>query len=342
MPKSDVLTIQLSSLTILKVIGILVALVFLFLISDVLGIIFIALILASALEPLIRWLQHKGLHRVLATIFIYLGIFIILFGVVFVLVPPVTKQASDLANHFPYYYNTVIKSVVSFSGDQLSQETAKQLLPATSGADDTTNSLTGALFDVFGGLVGFILVWVIAFYFIAEEKGLKQFVGSLIPAKSQDYYFDLLDRIRLRTGSWFRGQLFTSVVVGLLYYVGLQALGVPYALLLAVLGGLFEVVPFLGPIVAAIPIVLLGFIKSPVIGILTIVLYIVIQQLESLVITPRVFSERVRLNPLFSVIVILIGFKVAGLFGAILAVPVATAASVVIADIANKKFPQEA
>jgi predicted PurR-regulated permease PerM len=336
-----VLTIQLSILTIIKVIGILVALVFLFLISDVLGIIFIAMILAAALEPVIHWLQQKGLHRILATVFIYLGIFVMLFGVVFALVPPVTKQASDLANHFPYYYNKVIKNVVSFSGDQLSQETAKQLLPATSAADDQNNSITSTIFDVFGGLVGFILVWVIAFYFIVEEKGLKQFVSSLSPTKFQDYYLDLLDRIKLRTGAWFRGQLFTSVVVGLLYYAGLQALGVPYALLLAVLGGVFEVVPFLGPIVAAIPVVVLGFIKSPLIGILTILLYFVVQQLESSVITPRVFSERVRLNPLFSVIVILIGFKVGGLFGAILAVPVATAASVIISDIVNKKLPQE-
>lgn len=341
MPKSDVLTIQLSTLTILKVIGILIALGFLFLISDVLGIIFIAMILASALEPVIHWLQQKGLHRVLATSFIYLGIFVVLFGVVFALVPPVTKQASDLANHFPYYYNKVIKSVVSFSGNQLSQETAKQLLPATSSVDDTGNSLTSTIFDVFGGLVGFILVWVIAFYFIAEEKGLKQFVISLSPTKFQDYYVDLLDRIRLRTGTWFRGQLFTSVVVGLLYYVGLWALGVPYALLLAVLGGLFEVVPFLGPIVAAIPVVLLGFIKSPLIGILTIVLYFVVQQLESRVITPRVFTERARLNPLLSIIVILIGFKIGGLYGAILAVPLAKAASLVIADIVDKRLPQE-
>ncbi|MCX6784493.1 MAG: AI-2E family transporter [Candidatus Komeilibacteria bacterium] len=311
MPKTEVVTLQLSSRSILKVIGILMVLGFLFLISEVLGIIFIALVLASALEPVISWLARRGLHRILATVLIYFLIFVVLFGVVFVLVPPLTKEASAIANHFPYYYNKIIQNLVSFSGNQLSRETAQQLLPATS-ATTSEAPLTNTIFNVFGGLIGFILVWVIAFYFIAEEKGLKQFVGSISSTRSQGYYLELLNKIRLRTGSWLRGQLVTSLIVGILYYIGLRVLGVPYALLLAVLGSAFE-----------------------------IIVYLAVQQLESLVITPRILSERFRPNPLLSIIVILIGLKVAGVFGAILAVPITTAVMVVITDIVNNKLPQE-
>ena len=131
MSNPNIITVNLSTLTILKVLAILLAIGFLFLISDVLGVIFVALVLASTLEPIINWLQTKGLHRIAATVLIYILIFSLLFVIVFSLLPPLTKQASDMANHFPYYYDKVIDGLVNFTGNQLTTEKAQQLLPTT-------------------------------------------------------------------------------------------------------------------------------------------------------------------------------------------------------------------
>ncbi|MBU4332000.1 AI-2E family transporter, partial [Patescibacteria group bacterium] len=135
-----------------------------------------------------------------------------------------------------------------------------------------------------------------------------------------------------KIGSWLRGQVILMIIIGILSYIGLLILGVRYALLLALFAGLMEIIPYIGPIFGAVPAVFIALTQSPIKGLLVIVLYLIIQQLENNLIVPKIMKRAVGLNPIVVILVILIGGKIAGIVGALIAVPVATAFSVMLKD----------
>ncbi|NQV13085.1 MAG: AI-2E family transporter, partial [Parcubacteria group bacterium] len=172
-----------------------------------------------------------------------------------------------------------------------------------------------------------------SFYFTVQEDSLKKFIRSLAPMKHRPYIENLAGRIQKQIGYWLRGQIMLGLVVGIMLYVGLSLLGVKYALILAILGGLLEIVPYLGPIISAVPAVFLAFTQRPILALFVLILYIAVQQLENHILVPKVMQRVVGLNPLVTIIVILVGVKVAGIIGGILAVPIATAIQVFLSDI---------
>ena len=178
---------------------------------------------------------------------------------------------------------------------------------------------------------------VITFYMTVEEDGLKKFVRSIAPIEYQPYLVQKTNRIQIKMGGWLRGQLILMLIVGTLSFIGLTILGVPYALVLAVFAGLAEFVPFLGPIIAAVPAVFFAFSDSPWKAVGVIIFYTVLQQLENQVIVPKVMQKAVGLNPIVVITVMLVGAKVAGLMGILLAVPATTIAWIFIGDLFQHK-----
>ncbi|MBL7155340.1 MAG: AI-2E family transporter, partial [Candidatus Portnoybacteria bacterium] len=178
----------------------------------------------------------------------------------------------------------------------------------------------------------------ISFYLAVQEKGAKRFLVSLTPNEHQSYLADLIERIESKIGGWLRGQLLLMFIIGCLTYIGLYFLGVKYALTLALVAALLEIIPYIGPILAAIPAVILAFFQSPFLALLVILLYIVIQQLENYIIVPQVMKRAVGLNPVVIIIVMLIGAKLAGLLGIILAVPVTAAAAEFLKDLQKREI----
>jgi predicted PurR-regulated permease PerM len=181
---------------------------------------------------------------------------------------------------------------------------------------------------------------VITFYFTVEEEGMKRFIRSVSPSHYHPYLMQLINRIQRRLGYWLRGQLILSVVIFVLTFIGLTILGVDYALLLALIAGIFEIIPYLGPFLGAVPAVFLAFVQSPVKALLVVILYIIIQQLENNIIVPKVMSKSVGINPLLVIIILLVGGKIGGAVGMILAIPVATALSVFFEDFLGKRIDQ--
>src|SRR3989339_563486 len=170
---------------------------------------------------------------------------------------------------------------------------------------------------------------------------MKQSIRSLTPSRFQPYLLRLYGRIQLKMGQWLRGQLILSAVIFTLTFIGLTILGVNYALVLAFVAGLFEIIPFIGPWLAAVPAIFFGFLQSPIMGVSVIILYIIIQELENHLIVPKVMSKAVGLNPLIVIIVILIGARLSGITGALIAVPVATAISVFLKDFMERRIEDD-
>lgn len=331
-------TINISTSTILRVIVILLALVFLYLIRDILMVVFVAVVMAAAINGPISWLQRHKVPRLLGVIFIYLLILLFLALVVTLIFPPLAEQIKQLAIYFPEFMEKIGLSVQEWWGQHRLEGNFQALLDKISNKlAQATSSVFATIIGLFGGLLSAIIILVISFYLAVQEKGAKRFLVSLTPNEHQDYLAGLIERIESKIGGWLRGQLLLMLIVGLLTYIGLYFLGVKYALTLALIAALLEIVPYIGPILAAIPAVVLSFFQSPFLALLVILLYIVIQQLENYIIYPQVMKKTVGLNPIIIIVAMLIGAKLAGILGIILAVPVTAAVAEFLKDFQKKE-----
>lgn len=333
-------TFDISLTTFLKVFAIVVGLLFLYLIRDLLLMIVVAVVIASAIDSGVDWLQKKRVPRWLSVIFIFAMILGAAALIVSLLIPPIVEQTQQLITVLPEYVRTIVDKV-SVARDFIGQETFDNMFSSLS---TVGSSVEGESFSVFGtisGILGVIfsivIVFVLSFYFTVQENSLKKFIRSLVPIKHRPYIDNLVGRIQKQIGYWLRGQIILGLVVGIMLYIGLSLLGVKYALILAILGGLLEIVPYLGPIISAVPAVFLAFTQRPILALFVLILYIAVQQLENHILVPKVMQRVVGLNPLITIIVILVGVKVAGILGGVLAVPIATAIQVFLSDIFKAK-----
>jgi len=177
-----------------------------------------------------------------------------------------------------------------------------------------------------------VVVLVMAFYLSVERGGFRTLLRNIAPESYQPYLTRLLTRIQHKMGGWLRGQFLLSLIIFVMVYVGLLILGVPYALVFAIIAGIFEIIPFLGPILGALLPVLFSFTISPTRALMVVALFFVVQQLENHLIVPKVMSISTGLNPVVVLLVILVGMQLGGILGALLAVPIATTVAVFLED----------
>lgn len=344
MESKNISTINVSSGTFIRLIIFAFIVFFLFLIKDILALIFVSLILASALDPWVDWLQKIKIPRALGITIIYIVTLSIAFLIIYLIVPPISQEITQIANHFPQYYDKIVSGLQGLQGQLPSStqtEIQKYLMSLSSSIPMAISNIYSLFSSFFGGIFAITLVLVITFYLTVQEDSLKRFVRSICPSKYQPYVNQIIFRVQRKLGRWIRGQVILCFIVFLLDFIGLIILGVHYPLLLALLAGILEIVPFIGPIVAMVPAAFFGFLQSPITGLLVLILFIVVQQLESAYITPKVMSKSVDLNPLIVLLVILIGAKVGGMPGALVSVPVAAALSVFVSDFFDTKNNSE-
>jgi len=305
-----------STKNIFRVIFILLILYFLFLIRDVVLVFFVALVAVAALGPVVDYLQKKKIPRFLSTLLIFLTGLTLLGLVIYLLIPPLVEQVSALAINLPEYLKQL---PFSLKTDYL---------------QNFFGTIGNYLASVPAGLSSVIVILIIVFYLLVQRNGIEKFIKAVTPLKHQNYVLNLFYRIQKKMGYWLLGQLASSAIVGVLTFIGLFFLGVPYALVLALAVGIAEIIPF-GPVIAFIPAGILGFMQSPLTGVLVIILYLIVQQIEGNIIVPQIMKKAVGLNPVLIILALLIGAKLAGILGLLIAIPAAAALSIVISDILN-------
>ncbi|MFH1551995.1 MAG: AI-2E family transporter [bacterium] len=337
MNNGDSQTINISTATIFRTVIIILGLVFLYLIRDIVLIVFVSVIIAAAINGPVSWMQRHKVPRILGVIFIYLLLFLLVALVITLIFPPLAAQVKQLATHFPEFMEKASLSFQELWGKYKIEGNLQTFLDKLGNRlNQATSSVFSTIIGIFGGLFSAGVVLVISFYLAVQEKGVKRFLISLTPSEHQHYLSDLIERIQGKIGGWLRGQLLLMLIVGVLTYIGLYFLGVKYALTLALVACLFELIPYIGPFIALVPASILAFIQSPFLALLVIILYIVIQQLENYVIYPQVMKKTVGLNPIVIIIVMLIGAKLAGVMGIILSVPLAASIGEFLKDL-NKE-----
>lgn len=293
-----------------------------------------AIVIASAIEPGVLFFVRHRIPRVIAVLGMYLAVFGSLFAILFYFLPPILSDIQGILSLIPEYLGTL-----NLPGEL---NDISQLVPAAqgTGAESILNSIltfrdafTGSgegafklMAAFFGGFISFILVVVLSFYFAMQDTGVEDFLRLITPAKREEYVVSLWLRARTKIGQWMQGQLLSSVIGGVLAYLGLLILGVPYALLLAVFTAVMMLVPIFGSFLSAIPAITVAFSTGGMaLALIVVGLYVIINQFESHLIHPLVVNKVVGIPPLLVILALIIGFELAGFLGVLIAIPVAAA-----------------
>ena len=336
-------TISISTGTIIRVICIFLVLGFLFLIKNVLALFFVAIVMSSAFDPFIDYLQKKKFPRALSIIGVYIIFLTLVGGAFYLLSGPIVDQIRDMSRDFPQHYQKINQGLANIGRMDLNdnQTMTNGLSFITTNLSKATTGIFSFLISLFGGLISFFIILVITFYLVVEEDGMKRFIRSLTPTEHRPYISQLINKMQLKMGHWLRGQLLLSVIIFFMVFIVLSIFGVKYALILALTAGIFEIIPYLGPLISAIPAVFFAFSQSPSKALLVVVLYFIIQRVENDIIVPKVLGKSIGLNPLVVILALLIGARVGGVIGALLAVPVVTALSVYFEDLVSSRRNKE-
>ncbi len=314
------------------------ALVLLWYLAEILLVLFIAIIFASTVRPYANFLTARGMPQGVAVVLLYLLIFGALLGLIIVSVPPLATFTLDILAG-----DLLIRQVQSFMGSVLLffwqkfnmvvpvMQVPDQLRGLLLEANDTAReqALPVAM-TTLTGVGQFFLALVMSFYWLTNRERFLETVLHLSPVRHRAKTLQVWTDIEQTLGAYVRGQAILMLAVGIASFIGLLLLGVPYALPLAVVAGLTEAIPVVGPIIGAVPAVLIAFSVSPITGLLVVALYLVIQQLESNVLVPKVMESNVGVNSLVVVVALVAGGTLNGVVGAILAIPIAGALQVLI------------
>lgn len=333
--------INITSATIFKTIAIFILLYFLYLISDILILFFVALVFSSALDPWVDWLKKRKIPRSASVLVLYLAVFAFLGLILYLTIPIVIKEVNDMSNNFPRYFDSVYEKFSALKDYSLKYgflDKFKGSLDFVSAYLTTTASnIFFTVTNIFGGIFSLILILVLTFYMVVEESAIKKLVWSIAPVKHQPYMMQLINRMQIKMGHWLSGQLVLGLTMIIMTYLGLKILGINYALIIAIMVGLFSFIPYLGAVLGAIPGVFIAFTQAPLLAVFAAVLFYIIHFIEVNFLYPKIMEKAVGLNPLISILALLAGFKLAGVIGAVLSIPVTTAAAVFIKDIFDSK-----
>ena len=323
-----------STKIIIKIVFAVIALAFLWAVRDIILLFLLSVIFASAMEPMAEYLNQKQkIPRAVSVLTVYLFVFGFAALVIYLLVPPALEQFKVLSQNLPEYGKQFEQRFgLSFLNDINLGEVFSGFFSQSGG-----RGVFARTFVVFNSLFSIITVLVISFYLVAEERGMKKFIGTLIPSHHQEFTMGLIEKIQKKMGLWILGQMILSLAIFALTFIGLTILGVKYALFLAMLAGLLEIVPYIGPFVSAVPAIFFALLQSPALALATAILYVIIQKTEGYILVPKVMEKTVGTSPLVVLLALLVGFKLAGVLGLLVAVPLASAITVVVNEFSAAK-----
>jgi len=316
MPKK----IEISHRTIIFTTFFLLFLWFLYFIRDIILVFFIALLIMTILNPLVSKLSKYKIPRAVSVLLVYLLVIFIV-SVSFVgVIPPFVEQTGRLINGFPAYVANL--GLSDFISEQLGSE-----LVAWIGS--VSGQFVKLSVSFFSNIFSILTVLIIAFYLLMAREKLDDQLDTLFGNESKKNIGRTIDVLEKRLGGWARGQMYLMVLIGLLTYIGLTLLGIPFAVPLSIFAGILEFVPYIGPLISAIPAVIIGFGISGFMGVAVFLVFFLVQQLENYLIVPKVMQKSVGVNPVITLLALAIGFRVAGLVGILISLPVVITVQVV-------------
>lgn len=300
-----------------------------------------AVLTSIALEPAVKRLMRKGLTKTWAVILIYSLLIIGGVGALALMIPLLFNELQSFGRMWPEYalrlntFLSVVQTYFAQFGIIFDQTALEQKL--TLSLNNNITNIFSYTKDIFNAVVHFIGYIFLALYLSLNEKGLDQLALIVAPDEYHEQALSIVKKVRAKVSQWLFGQLILMLVAFVIYYIGLTILGVPYALAIALFGALMEMLPYLGPILAAIPAVLIGLLVSPILGLSALVFYTIAHQVEAHILAPQIMKRSAQLNPIAFILAVLIGYELAGPLGIILSVPATMILSVFVEDLVQQK-----
>jgi predicted PurR-regulated permease PerM len=313
----------------------------LYLIRSVVLLTLLSVLTSAALVPAIGKLQQWKFSRTAAVIIVYTLLFSVCTISIAVFLPLFFSEVKEFLRTWPLYASRLdsllgglagyLSSIgIDFNKDQLMQNIGGNISEGFTHIYATTINL-------FQGFIHAIGFFFLALYLSLEEKGIEKFFLLLTPKEYHAQALSIASRMQGKVSQWLFGQAILMLIAFVMYYAGLSLLGVPYALAIAFFGGLMEILPYIGPVLAAIPAIIIGLLSSPVLGFSALVFYVVAHQVEAHIIAPQVMKHSAGLSPVALILAILIGLELGGALGIILSVPITMVLSVFVEDILVKR-----
>lgn len=321
--------IEISYKTIVFTVLFLLALALLWQIKAIILLFFFCFLFMEALNPAVTRLEKFKIPRQAAILILYLLIIAIISVTVALIIPILIEQTTGLINALPNFFNHLSLFGVSASSiNWTSQLTILENLPT---------EIARFFLSLFSNIFSTFIILVVTFYMLMERKNINKYSFKALGSVGRDKVLNLVDLLENRLGNWVVAELILMTVIGLLSYIGYTLIGLKYAVPLALMAGLFEAVPNIGPTITSLIAAIVGFTVSPLTALLAVVTGIIIQQLENNFIVPKIMKETVGLHPLITILVIAVGAKLGGVLGAIIALPVFLTLEVIFKVFVSKK-----
>ena len=301
---------------------------------------FIALIVVFVLNPFVTVLQRRGVHRLIGAAIAFLAFLAVVVAVGLIVIPSIADQASGFASEFPEIYDDLADQVVS-TGERFGLDASiwsyDEILDYLNDPDNQDTILSvifGRIGTLTSGVFEFILVFllgpVIAFYLLVDLPNVQQRMLDLVPEKSRAEFAYVGRRLNTAVGGFLRGQLLVAIIVGVMLSFGYWIIDLPFWLLIGLIGGVLNIVPFLGPWVGGILGVIVALVTTdPTTAFWAAIIAIVVQQIDNNFVSPSVLRATVRLHPAVTLIVLVLAGAVAGFWGIVIAVPLAAALKII-------------
>lgn len=335
--------IEIPLTNILKIIGLLVLVWILYQVREVILLLFVVFIFITALEPIVSWAEKNKIPRIATVSALYILIFGLLSLTIYLIIPPLVQEIISFTNNiinYPYlekihsgYLNSVYQFVLTHQSEWQSWVNSiySQLSKISGG-------ILNATVVIFGGISSAIMVLVLSFYTLVDKKTINEFLLSFVPNREKSGLVTIIQKVGLKLGQWLRGQVVISFLMGLILFLILYFADVPYALTIGIIAALLEVIPIVGFIITGLIALLVTLMFTNwITALIVLILYIVVQQLETHILVPKIMSKAVGVPPLIIIIALMIGSALGGMSGAVLSIPITAALVVTIRELQMNK-----
>lgn len=275
---------------------------------------FFCLLLMEILNPIVSFLEKHKIKRAWAIIIVYVLIISVISFSFAGIIPVFIEQTNGFVKAFPSILMN-LKNIKLFGAIPLDMSNGFNVFNNLSG------NVTRTAVSIFSNVFSFLLIFVITFYLLLERTNVETYFGRFFGEKGIDKSHEFMGLLESRLGHWVNAQLLLMLLVGILSYIGYTLIGLNYALPLAIIAGLLEVLPNIGPTTTAIIAGIVGFTISPITALLALVVGLIVNQIENLYITPKLMRKNIGLQPVLTLFILLAGAKLGGFGGAILALP---------------------
>jgi predicted PurR-regulated permease PerM len=312
-----------------------------YIVRHALLLIYVSGVLAIGFSPIVRVIERQKLlpigstrfPRWLAILVLYLAILGTFALAISLVLPPLVEQGQALWNHAPEMFEKAQRFLIKKGWLKESLTIREAVERAPGGSGDAVSKVAGAAANVAGGIFGVVTILILTFYMLVDAAHLRAAFLRLLPKERRARADARSREVTVKVSAWLAGQLLLGLIIGVTSAIGLWALGIPFFYVLALISAIGELIPVVGPILSAIPALAVAATVSPQKVLFVLIFFVVQQQLENHILVPKIMSRQVGVSPVTVIVALLVGGSLAGLVGALLAVPTAAILQVVASEV---------